>query len=141
MPRLTVNLGVRFEYEMMPKVFLPNPSVFATQHLPHDTNNWGPRVGFAYDVFGDGKTSIRGGYGIYYGRIINSTIYNALINTGVNGGQFSFRFNPTGPTSACAPAFPQILSAQPTNSACAGALGITYFDPQFQNPSIHQFDL
>jgi len=135
LPRLTLNLGVRFEYEMMPKVFLPNPTVFATQHLPHDTNNWGPRVGFAYDVFGDGKTSIRGGYGIYYGRIINSTIYNALISTGVNGGQFPFRFNAT---TAGAPAFPQILSNQPTNLS---ALAITYFDPQFQNPSIQQFDL
>src|SRR5262249_25174452 len=68
-------------------------------------------------------------------RIINSTIYNALINTGVNGGQFSFRFNAT---SAGAPPFPKIITTQPTNLS---ALSIAYFDPQFQNPSIHQFDL
>src|SRR5690606_29152545 len=97
-PRLTVNLGLRYEYIKMPEVQRPGSRTEvipydgrtiaeATSSLPSDTNNFGPRVGVAYDVFGDGKTSFRAGYGIYFGRIQSSTIYNAMINTGNPEGQ------------------------------------------------------
>lgn len=48
--------------------------------------NFGPRVGFAYDVFGDGKTSVRGGFGVSY----EDTLYNPLSNSRWNLPYYSF---------------------------------------------------
>jgi hypothetical protein len=133
--RLSLSLGLRWEYQQMPDpvASLVNPLEPRTGHLPSDTNNFGPRVGFAYDVFGKGKTVLRGGYGLYYGRVINSTIFNALTVTGAPGSQVSLSFTPT---SAGAPVFPKIL----TSLAGVGR-NIDFFDPNFQNPQIHQIDM
>ncbi|MGH9956328.1 MAG: carboxypeptidase regulatory-like domain-containing protein, partial [Pyrinomonadaceae bacterium] len=92
-PRLTVNLGLRYEIEMMPEAQFPNPIFPQTAVLPNDKNNFGPRGGFAYDLTGDGKTSVRGGMGLYYGRLINSTISNAITNTGIDRSSFQASLN------------------------------------------------
>ncbi len=138
-PRLSLSLGLRWEYEQLPDPVLVNPALPQTANLPSDTNNFGPRVGFAWDVFGKGKTVLRGGYGIYYGRIINSTIFNALINTAAPGSQVSLSFTPTGGAKnpgGITPIFPQVLS----NLSGAGR-NATFFDPNFQSPQIHQLDM
>lgn len=51
-----------------------------------DHNNFGPRFGFAYDVFGNGKTSLRGGFGVSY----EGTLYNPLSNSRWNPPYYSF---------------------------------------------------
>ena len=43
-------------------------------------NTWEPRVGFAYNLLGDGKTVLRGGFGIFYERVQGNDVYNAALN-------------------------------------------------------------
>lgn len=143
--KLTVNLGLRYEYINLPSPQLPNSSTQvipfdgrtvaeATSSMPSDTNNFGPRIGFAYDIFGNGKTSFRGGYGIYYGRIQSSTIYNSLINTGNPNSQAAIALQPTDPAS---PIFPNIL---PESTVGTVGSAIQFFAKDFEAPRIHQFD-
>ncbi|HEV7858920.1 MAG TPA: TonB-dependent receptor, partial [Pyrinomonadaceae bacterium] len=130
--RLTLNLGLRYEYQRFPEPFLINSALPQTANRPNDKNNFGPRAGFAYDVNGDGKTSVRGGYGIYYGRVIGSTIINSLINTGLPTGQV---VSSVAATSAASPIFPNVLPSAPSGTA-----SVQYFARGFQNPMVHQGD-
>jgi outer membrane receptor protein involved in Fe transport len=144
-PRLTLQLGLRYDYESLPSavanITAPSGSFVPFNGInnnPSDKNNFGPRIGFAYDLFGGGKTVIRGGYGLYYGRLTNGNQGTVLETTGSPLAQSQTIVSAkTGLASE--PVFPNIL--QP-NQLGSSALPSAYFRAKnLQNPQVHEVDL
>jgi hypothetical protein len=140
--QVSVNLGLRYEYQKFPQprdtkvkgiAFTGNPAYPATVTFPQDTNNYGPRVGFTYDINGSHRTVIRGGWGIYYGRTSNSVISSSLTNNGVTFASYNF-----SPTSPGAPQYPNVFATQPPTSARPS---IQYLSPDLERPEINMAEL
>ncbi|HLM60291.1 MAG TPA: TonB-dependent receptor, partial [Pyrinomonadaceae bacterium] len=96
--RLTLNYGVRYDVELtqtiapvgfsdpLSGISLSANDILAAQDalgvqqgFPRDTNNIAPRFGFAYDVFGDSKTVIRGALGLFYDHPLLAAAFNSDI--------------------------------------------------------------
>ncbi len=129
----TLNLGLRYDYEQLPSPKIPNPAVPQTGAFPSDKNNISPRLGFAWDPFSNGNTLVHGGFGLYYGRIQNGTIYKALASTGVASAQFQLNTSP----SATSPVYPVIVST----ATPPAVSNIIAFNKGFQNPVADEFTL
>ncbi len=97
--RLTLNYGLRYDIEFPREEVNNRMNSFDTSRInpisgtagvvtfagidaPRrafrtDTNNFGPRIGFAYQLTGSGKTVLRGGAGVFYGQTVSATIGDA----------------------------------------------------------------
>lgn len=137
-PRLTLTAGVRYEYERTPQAFQINPQLPQTANTPNDRNNIGPRAGLAWDVFGNGRTIVRAGYGMFYGRIINATLFSALTASGAPNTQRTYRYSNS--IEYGAPQFPGILFDRPTGSARGALPSAYYFAKNYQAPETMQGD-
>lgn len=149
-PRLTLNLGVRYELDTdvnnMSRVDELNPIVlpFVTGERRRDTNNVAPRLGFNWSM-ADGRTSVRGGYGLYYDRIVlqiqslERGLDGRALPVEVRAGNALFADEQTGMVPPVAPSL-----ADPFTGFIlpgAGASGINVIDPHLQNPRTQQMSL
>ncbi|MBZ5621923.1 MAG: TonB-dependent receptor, partial [Acidobacteriia bacterium] len=161
-PRLTFNLGMRWEFSGIPSEAnglvgtIDQAASLSTgytssnltvkkggQWYNNDWNNFAPRIGFAYDLKGDGKTAIRGSIGVFYDRMIGATI-SAVDGATPGFGQDVFVYPNANGTDVRLgdgiPATPQppapVLTLPNTRSTT-----IDVFNPNLRTPYVTQYTL
>ncbi len=133
---VTVNAGLRYDKQTMAQPSVLNPDAqlqaagYFTNKIPVDNNNLGPRLGIAWDARNDGRTVVRAGYGVFYGRTPSIMIGTGMSNNGINVQTITF-------TGALIPTYPNIYSALPTGVTLPKPT-IFVFSPNFQNPKVDQ---
>src|SRR6185436_8712929 len=134
--KLPVNLGLRYDLQIgafntdvHPEDFrIPIP--FIDPATRGDSNNIGPRAGFAYDLTGSGATVFRGGYGLYYDNIRMLVQQNEKLNL----KRYDIRITN--------PAYPDpFLGRDPLTFASTAPPNIQILANDFVNPYSHQYNV
>jgi hypothetical protein len=148
--QLTLNVGLRYELDTdvknVSRTEELNPLIlpFLGGKRTRDKNNFGPRVGFNWST-SDGRTSIHGGYGIYYDRV---TLEIQSLERGLDGralalevraGNLLFLDQNTGMFPPFAPTISNPFTGFILPGAGAG--GINIIDNRLQNPMVQQMNL
>jgi hypothetical protein len=107
---LTLNLGVRYELQLIPQPTRPNNATpltaLYTTKINIDKNNFAPRIGVAWELAKG--TVVRAGYGIFYAKTTNSTFYATRVENGVIQQTFN-----CSPTSCPTLTFPNLIFTPP----------------------------
>jgi len=116
--KLTLSLGLRYDIDILPIKEVDNDMFSDPSKYPVDKNNIGPRLGFSYDLLGDGRTVLRGGYGLFY----NSTRIGQIsgfITGGVYSDSFTANFPAnsadSGPSNGRFPTNPMLVNGPTVN--------------------------
>ena len=113
-----------------------------------------PRFGFAYDVFGDGTTSVHGGYGLYSNKIGDLSYVDGIrtnppqfadpsiniYNAGTTFADFSYGISPSGPTGFAPP--PNIsYTVDPHGGLVGTRIGVGGVQPDLAPPEVHDWSV
>jgi len=135
-PNFTLTYGLRYEYQQHDKPKETNPLYPLTGQIPQDSNNFAPRVGFAWDIGGDGKSVLRGGIGMFYDNTPTLLDANAMLTNGIRVVRY---------TAYCfwddnCPTWPNTWSV-PADAGDAARPDIFVYDPSFENPETLRMSL
>jgi outer membrane receptor protein involved in Fe transport len=134
-PNFTLTYGVRYQWQKHDQPKETNPLYPATGTIPQDKDNWAPRIGFAWDINGDGKSVLRGGGGIFYDYTPTLLDANAMLANGVRVILVTLSCS----RDDC-PTYPNTfdnIGDLPTSAAA----DIFSYDSDFQNPRTTRFSL
>lgn len=107
LPNLKLTGGIRIDIPHLPDSPTYNKNIdtttafhakgYNTSNIPENPILWSPRVGFNYDVFDDKTLQVRGGSGIFTGRVPFVWVSNAFSNSGIEFGRVSGSLTNTAP--------------------------------------------
>ncbi len=126
-PNFTLTFGLRYDLQDHDDPKETNPLFPQTGKIPDDTDNIAPRVGFAWDIAGDGKQVLRGGIGYFFDRSPTLLDANAMLANGVRVVRMTVYCD-----SGDCPSFPERIS-DPSGMS-GGRPDIYVFAPNYENP-------
>jgi hypothetical protein len=143
--RLTVNLGLRYDFSALPQPGEVNPAFVnpqfpATGRIPTFNSGFAPRVGIAYAFDNQSKTVVRAGYGIFYGRYPGGLINTLFLGNGLY--QKSLSFTGSVPADrASGPVFPNVFPLSANFNPPAGSVSLNMAAADFRAPYTQQGDV